>query len=263
MNNNLNNTKSTVQLQVALIPVCKMVIRFGLHFNEFVRNLQKAYIHAAEDILSNTDIKPNLQSIAIKTGMDRRTISEHKNNNRPFSHPMNKMDMVINQLQLFCAKNQNDEIHSTALHSIIDSIYAQHIRSNAILKELLSNKFIIQKSANIFKLNLTLQQQLVDIKIMADDVDYTAKRLFQTYYTNMFENKTGKPLLQKTTVSTKVPTSKHTRVLELLTKELVKSETKIKEIIKSHESNIPDGTYPELGITQFQFSSLETNTKEN
>ena len=260
MKNSKNTSNSPIQLQVALIPVCKMVIRFGMHFNEFVRNLQKAYIHAAEDILQQSNIKANLQAIAIKTGMDRRTISEHKNNsNMAYSNPMNKMDMLIVQLQRYCAKTDKKSIQLTMMQTIIDSIYAQHIRSKAIIKELLANKIIIQITSDTYKLNLTLQQQLKDIKMMADDVDFTAKRLFQTYYKNMFERESSKTieLLQKSCLSTKVPSSRHKKVIQLLNEELKTSSQRMNAIIEQYESNVPENTYPELGVTQFQFSSIE------
>ncbi|MBL4773461.1 MAG: hypothetical protein JKX98_07630 [Alcanivoracaceae bacterium] len=250
--------KKPIQLQVALVPVCKMVIRFGLHFHEFVRNLQKAYIHAAEEILLKAHINPSLQAIAIKTGMDRRTISEHKNNEKKsFTNPMNKMDMLIVQLQIKSIKSINKNLSLIQLQTIIDSIYAQHIRSNAIIKELLSNKIIKQLDKSTYKLNLTLQQQLTQISLMADDVDYTAKRLFQTYYKNMFETriKSNYELLQSTCCSTKIGPRHHNKVNELLREELINSEERVQKILTKFESNVPNDTYPELGITQFQFNS--------
>ncbi|MCB1604236.1 MAG: hypothetical protein KDI59_06295 [Xanthomonadales bacterium] len=258
MSNKQIQISTPVQLQVALIPVCKMVIRFGMHFYEFVRNMQKAYIHAAEEILNESDIKPNHQAIAIKTGMDRRTIAEQKNNPESQNHnPLNKMDMVIVQLQLYFAKEDKSSISNVMLKSIIDSIYAGHIRSGAVIEELLSNKIIIKSDDNHYKLNLTLQQQLADIQMMADEVDYTAKRLFQTYYKNMFDDKHQYELGQQTVISTKIASSKQAKVLELLGKELEKSKKRMEKILKEHESNVPENTYPELGVTEFQFSSLE------
>jgi len=252
-----NKQIKPIQLQAALIPVCKMVIRFGLHFHEFVRNLQKAYIHAAEDILIQANLDSNLQAIAIKTGMDRRTISEHKNNiNKSFTNPMNKMDMVINQLQLISEKKKDENLSLKEIQIIIDSIYAKHIRSKAIIRELLSNKILIESNGAMFKLNLTLQQQLSEISMMADEVDFTAKRLFQTYYKNMFDSDgDSMKLLQNTCLSTKIPTSKHKKVSKLLTEELKKTSIKMMKIIEAHESNVPEETYPEIGVTQFQFNS--------
>jgi len=257
MDKNIKYKNYPIQLQAALIPVCKMVIRFGLHFNEFVRNLQKAYIHAAKEILKNSDNEINLQAIAIKTGMDRRTISEHENNsNKSLTNPLNKMDMVIVQLQISCKNNKNKIISLIKLQSIIDAIYAKHIRSKAIISELLSNKILIQINHNSYKLNLTLQQQLVDIRTMADEVDFTAKRLFQTYYKIMFENiENNRNLLQTTCISTKIASSKHKDVNKLLANELIKYEQRMLKIIKKHESNVPEHTYPEIGVTQFQFNS--------
>ena len=254
-----NKVQTPIQLQVALVPVCKMVIRFGLHFHEFTRNLQKAYIKAAEEILVESKVKTNLQAIAIKTGMDRRTISEHKNNNnKSYTNPLNKMDMIIVQLQRFNLKSKNQKIKLSNLKEIINSIYARHIRSGAIINELISNKIIKQIDGKTYKLNLTLQQQLSQISAMADEVDYTAKRLFQTYYKNMFENKNSNKskLLQSTCKSTRVAPRHHDLVNELLKNELTKAKNKINTIIKNHESNVPEDTYPELGVTQFQFDSV-------
>jgi hypothetical protein len=255
---NKNKRQAPIQLQVALVPVCKMVIRFGLHFHEFTRNLQKAYIKAAEEILIESKVNPNLQAVAIKTGMDRRTISEHKNNeDKSYTNPLNKMDMIIVQLQRFSASSKDQKIKLINLKEIINSIYARHIRSGAIINELVSNKIIKQVDVNTYKLNLTLQQQLTQISEMANDVDYTAKRLFQTYYKNMFENKKTddfKPL-QSTCHSTKVASRHHNMVNGLIKDELIKAKNKINQIIKKHESNVPEDTYPELGIIQFQFNS--------
>ncbi len=255
------HSNKPIQLQVALVPVCKMVIRFGLHFHEFVRNLQKAYIHAAEEILSEVNIKPSLQAIAIKTGMDRRTISEHKNNlHRNYTNPMNKMDMIIAQLQLAFSQKDNEILSRSELQKIIDAIYAQHIRSNAIVKELLTNKIIKKLDNGHYKLNLTLPEQLNTIRMMADDVDITAKRLFQTYYKNMFVSTADQTnLLQTTHSSTKVAPRFHQEVNQQLHQELLKTEKRIKAIIEKHESHVAEGTYPELGVTQFQFNSINNS----
>ncbi len=247
-----------IQLQVALIPVCKMVIRFGLHFHEFIRNLQVAYIKAAEEILSESNRKPNFQSIAIKTGMDRRTISEYKNNDQVnYTNPLNKMDMLIIQLQIYCGKKTNGQLTIEQLQIIIDSIYAQHIRSGAIINELLSNNIIKKLEDNTYKINFTLQQQLSEISMMADEVDYTAKRLFQTYYRNMFYgNESNKnKLLQSSCLSSKIAPRHHNKVQLLVKKELEKSQSRIINLLQKHESNVVENTYPEIGISQFQFSS--------
>lgn len=257
MNKNKFKLNKPIQLQVALIPVCKMVIRFGLHFNEFIRNMQKAYIKAAEEILIQSNNPPTLQAIAIKTGMDRRTISEHKNNDsKHYSNPMNKMDMVIIQLQILSNHNHSKYLSLTLLQQVINTIYAQHIRANAIIKELINNQIIKKIDEKTFKLNLSLQKQTVKIRMMAEDVDFTAKRLFQTYYKNMFDNTNQEHTLkQSTCLSTKIPTRHHSQVNKLIEDELIASEKNISCILAQFESNVVEKSYPEIGITQFQFNS--------
>lgn len=264
MNIKVKQTLKPIQLQVALVPVCKMVIKLGLHFNEFVRNLQRAYIQAAEEILNEKNISPSLQAIAVKTGMDRRTISEHKNNkSRSYAETLNKMDMIIVQLQKLCLNRENKQLSITELKTIIDSVYANHIRSIAVIRELLSNNYIRQIDENNFKLNFLLKQQLDEISEMADEIDYTAKRLFQTYYRNMFIAKSKKQLLIKNTlVSTQIAPSKIEKVNKLIQNELKDTQNRLGEILIQNSSIVPKNTYPEIGVTFFQFNSEKNSRKQ-
>ena len=51
-----NNSRHLVQLQKALIPVSKLVIKFGLQCQEFKTKIQQAYIKAAEELLQEDGI---------------------------------------------------------------------------------------------------------------------------------------------------------------------------------------------------------------
>jgi hypothetical protein len=243
-----------IQLQVALVPVCKIVIRLGVHFHEFVRNIQKAYIHAAEEILTEQSISPNHQAIAVKTGMDRRTISEHKNNiKKSYAEPLNKMDMIIVQLQLLCIKRENKTLTINELKRVIDSVYANHIRSIAVIRELLTNNIITEIKDDEFKLNTLLSQQLQSIEHHAEDVDHTAKRLFKTFYRNLFSHRENITQRLSSQVSTRIKPEKHKKVNQLIADEMKICEERIRNIIKANESLVPDDTFPEIGMSHFQF----------
>lgn len=249
-----NKNLKPIQLQVALVPVCKIVIRLGMHFHEFVRNLQKAYIKAAEDILNESNVKISHQAIAVKTGMDRRTISEHKNNiSRSYTDPMNKMDMIILQLQRLCINNKNKPMSLKQIQGVIDAVYANHIRSSAVIVELISNKIIITDDNIEFKINSKLSNNITDTEGHAKVVDQSAKRLFTTFYQKLFGNKNQAKLHFSTISSTKITTKKQQIIKQQIQKETEKFEKRIKKILQQNESTVAEGTYNEFGITNFQF----------
>ena len=95
----MNRVTPQISLQKALIPVSKMVIQFGLHCHEFKHNIQMAYIQAATELLLESGIKPTNQAIAVKTGIDRRSIAEFKNQSNNTEKGMNKMDLLLESLQ--------------------------------------------------------------------------------------------------------------------------------------------------------------------
>ncbi len=243
-----------VQLQKALIPVSKMVIKFGLQYHEFRTNSQKAYIKAAEELLNEAAIKPTNQAIAVKTGIDRRTIAEFQNNPSANKDMLNKMDLLIAALQR--AKLKNKQLSLSHLNSLIDNIYGNHIRAKAVITELISNEMII-KEGNSFIIAKSLNQQLIQQAELAEEVDITTKRLFQTFYKKMFATDLKQNLNQASIFSSKIPHSKHDKINQIIDVKMRQFQQEMKEVIKQHETNVPKGTYANVGFSQFQFDSTE------
>ena len=243
-----------VQLQKALIPVTKMVIKFGLQYHEFRANSQKAYIKAAEELLNETGIKPTNQAIAVKTGIDRRTIAEFQNDQFEGKDVLNKMDLVIASLQR--AKLTSKQLTHSHLTSLIDSIYGNHIRAKAVITELISNEIII-KNDNNYLIAKSLNKQLLQQAELAEEVDITTKRLFQTFYKKMFATDQKQDLNQASIFSSKIPHSKHDHVNQIIDKKMRQFQLEMSELIKQHETNVPKGTYANVGFSQFQFDSTK------
>jgi hypothetical protein len=243
-----------VQLQKALIPVSKMVIKFGLQYHEFRANSQKAYIKAAEELLNEAGINPTNQAIAVKTGIDRRTIAEFNNQHPDKVDALNKMDLVIIALQK--TKNANNKLSHVNLTTLIDNIYGNHIRAKAVITELISNEMITQID-NSYLIAESLNQQLIQQAELAEEVDITTKRLFQTFYKKMFATDQKQNLNQASIFSSKIPHSKHDEVNQVIDKKMRQFQQEMKELIKHHETNVPQGTYANVGFSQFQFDSSE------
>ena len=247
-----------VQLQKALIPVSKMVIKFGLQCQEFKTNIQKAYIKAAVELLSESGIKATNQAIAVKTGIDRRAIAEFKQHQDNPNEALNKMDLVIKALRQ--TKKKHAFLTHAQLTHIIDQIYANHIRAKAVITELISNQIII-KNDNIYQIAESLNQQLLQQAELADEVDITTKRLFQTYYKKMFSSDQTQFLNQASIFSSKIPNSQHANVNRIIDKKMRKFQMEMEATLKQHETNVPEGTYPNIGFSQFQFDSSEESPK--
>ncbi|MCX7555161.1 hypothetical protein OS175_14890 [Marinicella sp. S1101] len=249
-----SDKRHLVQLQKALIPVSKMVIKFGLQYHEFRANSQKAYIKAAEELLEDANIKPTIQAIAVKTGIDRRVIAEFNNNKNQNNDVLNKMDMIIVALQQTKAKNKR--LTHAKLTTLIDNIYGNHIRAKAVITELISNQ-IISKSENKYLITDSLNQQLMQQAELAEEVDITTKRLFQTFYKKMFATDLKQNLNQASIFSSKIPHSKHDEINQIIDKKMRAFQQEMKALIQQHETNVPEGTYANVGFSQFQFDSSE------
>jgi len=162
--------------------------------------------------------------------------------------------LVIGALQR--TKITSKHLTHSHLTSLIDSIYGNHIRAKAVITELISNEMII-KSDNGYLIAQSLNQQLLQQAELAEEVDITTKRLFQTFYKKMFATDHKQNLNQASIFSSKIPHSKHDQVNQIIDIKMREFQQDMDELIKQHETNVPRGTYANLGFSQFQFDSTE------
>lgn len=245
-----------VQLQKALIPVTKMVIKFGLQCHEFKDNIEIAYIQAAKELLLEENRDITSQAIAVKTGIDRRKVAEYRQTSGT-KKGFNKMDLVILALQK-CKAGGQKTLSSARLSQIIDSIYGQHIRAKAIITELIHAEMITPEKSR-YRITDALHQKLSLQAELADEVDVTTQRLFETFYKKMF-GEDGDLLTQQTVQSSQIPPRKQRQVQQQLNQELHTFLKKMEHILSENTANVPVGTYPNIGFSQFQFSE---QTSEN
>lgn len=244
-----------IQLQKALIPVTKMVIKFGLQCHEFKDNIEIAYIQAAKELLQEEQRDITNQAIAVKTGIDRRKVAEYiqtSGNKKGF----NKMDLVILALQK-CKAGGQKTLSSARLSQIIDGIYGQHIRAKAIISELIYAEMITPDKSH-YRITDALHQKLSVQAELADEVDVTTQRLFETFYKKMFGD-VSDLLAQKTIQSSQIPPRKQQQVQQTLNQELIEFQHKIEQLFSENAVNVPENTYPKVGFSQFQFNDSPKN----
>ncbi|MCW8870157.1 MAG: hypothetical protein OQK49_05580, partial [Proteobacteria bacterium] len=246
------------QLQKALIPVTKMVIKFGLQCHEFKDNIEIAYIQAAKELLQEENRTITNQAIAVKTGIDRRKVAEY-NQTSGNKKGFNKMDLVILALQK-CKAGGQKSLSSARLSQIIDSIYGQHIRAKAIIKELIHAEMITPDNSR-YRITDALHQKLSVQAKLADEVDVTTQRLFETFYKKMF-GENGDLLTQQTVQSSQIPPRKQLQVQKSLNHQLIQFQQTMEQILNDNKANVPEGTYPKIGFSQFQFNDHSTHQNE-
>ena len=115
------------------------------------------------------------------------------------------------------------------------------------------NQIIIKIDDKDYKINSLLSQKLITTKKYAEEVDLAAKRLFQTFYSNLFIKQELNSLIYKTISSTKINPKKLSKVKQKISEEIKKTEMKLNKIIIENESDVKDHTYNEFGIAYFQF----------
>lgn len=255
----MNHTQThLVQLQKALIPVTKMVIKFGLQCHEFKDNIEIAYIQAAKELLQEENRTVTNQAIAVKTGIDRRKVAEY-NQTSGNKKGFNKMDLVILALQK-CKAGGQKSLSSARLSQIIDSIYGQHIRAKAIITELIHAEMITPDNSR-YRITDALHQKLSVQAKLADEVDVTTQRLFETFYKKMF-GENGDLLSQQTVQSSQIPPRKQLQVQKSLNHQLIQFQQTMEQILNDNKANVPEGTYPNIGFSQFQFNNHSTHQNE-
>ncbi len=253
----MNKDTSNIQLQKALVPVSKMVIQFGLHCYEFKNNIQKAYVQAAIELLNETGITPTNQAIAVKTGLDRRAVAEIRKQIKPTEKSLNKMDLLLDEIQR--QKNiRSNLISASKLNQVIDKIYGGHIRARAIIRELLSQDVLKQKGKH-YLINQALHDYLSEQKELADEVDITTKRLFDTFYKKMYGQNQAKNLNLASVYSSKIPDSKHDDLNQIIADKMHAFQREMQQLITSYQTNVKTGTFANIGFAQFQFDSRQTS----
>ncbi len=238
------------QLQKALVPVTKMVIKFGLQCHEFKENIEFAYIQAAIELLREENRPVTNQAIAVKTGIDRRKVAEY-NKTSKHKKGFNKMDLVILALQK-CKAGGQKTLSLAHLSQIIDGIYGHHIRAKAVINELIQAEMITPED-NRYRITDALHQKLSVQAELADEVDVTTQRLFETFYKKMF-GEDGDLLTQKTLQSSQIPPRKQTQVQQQLRDQLIRFQQTVETLLQENAANVPENTYPKIGLSQFQFN---------
>lgn len=249
----MKNDTPNIQLQKALVPVSKMVIQFGLHCHEFKNNIQKAYVQAAIELLEEAQIKPTIQAIAVKTGLDRRAVSDILKNLHSSEKSMNKMDLLLDELQKKKEHSQNP-ISAATLNQIIDGIYGGHIRAKAVTRELIAQD-VLRPQGKQYLINKALQAYLIEQRELADEVDITTKRLFDTFYQKMYGQNQAEHLNLASVYSSQIPDSKHNELNEIIEGKMQQFQSEMESLIRTYETKVKAGSFANVGFAQFQFDS--------
>ena len=90
---------------------------------------------------------------------------------------------------------------------------------------------------------------------LTDEGDSTTKRLLQTYYKKMLSAGQAEHLTQASIFPSKIPPSKRQEVNRMIERKMQTFQQEMIDLIGEYETNVPEGTYANVGFSQFQFDS--------
>ena len=234
---------------------------------EFPSIEQKIFVKALRDSLANTarNLHPNeaVSVLAHKTGLLREQINDALDNDCPVA-VMDTESIILSDLWRLSDDNKRMPIygkdvisfHSIAMKQLkgkhsIPSVLESLVESGSVKKEgddliVLSNIFVVNKSA----------------ELVINEIGSSIRRLIDTVLNNIDIKREAKRY-QYSYKSTKIPLSSrneyHARMYKLSQKHM----EEYKEVIEEFEAEVPNGNYPECGISVFEFDEKENNKGKN
>ena len=236
--------------------IAKILLKFRLPRGEFINLLDEKLVLEAK----KQDPDASNVAIAIRTGIDRRYITKHLKGEMPNARP-EKLTMILEDLrwtaQKFYNSNKLPKLGPfRTFQSICEQRASGSLTYNAILEELISSKNIIDLDNKIEIIN-------VKFTLNNNDINYsnlTAKQVNRVVDTIIFNSKTTlkeNRLLQRSIYSTQIHPDKHEFLHGDLEKLFYKYYDEIESTFLDYESDVEMDTYPEYGVSLFEYKTEE------
>jgi hypothetical protein len=236
--------------------IAKILLKFRLPRNEFINSLDEKLVLEAK---KQDPIASNV-SIAIRTGIDRRYISKHLKGEMPSPRP-DKLTVILEDLIWTAHKFYNsNKIPKLGPFKTFQSICEQRasgsLTYNAILEELIKNDNIKDLGNKIEIINSKNILDNTGINIL----NLTAKQINRTADTFIYNSKIklkSNLLLQRSIYSTQIPPENHTELHSKLEKMFYRYYDEIETTLIHYETDVEVNTYPEYGVSLFEYKTEE------
>jgi len=216
-------------------------------FKEFSKNLKAHTVQIAKKL--NPDAK-NIELSNI-TGIDRNLISDLLKEKIIFKE---KSKLMILLSDLWKYKDENNQVTWKQFYSIATKVLSTSLSPTSALKLLKDSRSISQASADeLITVNTNRLTVSKDTLISTGIFSLSIHRHIHTSLLNILHSE---GLFQQDLRSSQIPPSKqsmcHAELYELLDKVIWPMVLKI---LEKYETEVPPGTYPDCGLSAFEFFS--------
>jgi hypothetical protein len=236
--------------------IAKIMLQFRLPRSEIINSLDEKLVLEAK----KQDPSASNVAIAIRTGIDRRYISKHLKGEMPRVKP-NKMTVILEELRWTAFKYYgSNKLPKTGPFRTFQSVCEQRasgtLTYTAILEEFvqLGNIKDLGAKVELINFNFTLDNNEIDYS------NLTAKQINKITDTLIFNSKTKaqkERLLQRSIYSTQIPPNKHSILHNELEALFHKYYDEIEKTFIRHETDVDVDTYPQYGVSLFEYKAEE------
>jgi hypothetical protein len=232
--------------------IAKIMLKFRLPRNELINALDENLVLEAK----NQDPDASNVAIAIRTGIDRRNISQLLKGDAPQPKP-SKMTVILEDINWIAHKvYKSNKIPKTGPFRTFQSICEQRasgtLTYKAILKELVEN-------GNLKDLGNKVEFVDLMSKNLNDNVNYselTANQINRIVETIIFNSETKnlkETFVQRTVFTTQVNPTNFINLHGELKQKTQEFRNEINSLMISYEDDVKVGTHPEYGYSFLEY----------
>ncbi len=219
--------------------------------HRFVKGFRKALM----DILIEENPRITAAELALRTGIDRRHVSEYlRTGDISTWNKKNKLPLILADLKKLSDRHYPDRMIPKKGKNSFSTICIKHANGsftpNIILRELTRLGHTIPHGKTTVELISwdygPSDQQIEDLQEQATHMN----RLAQTVG---LSQKNRDNAYVETVASSKIPPLTLEKLEKDIKNTLKKANSQVENLLRKHEVEVPEGTFPEYGATVFKF----------
>ncbi len=232
----------------------KIACRLDQPNHRFVKNFRKALM----DTLIEKDPRITAAELALRTGIDRRHASEYlRTGDISTWKKHNKLPLILDDLKKLSDRKYPDRMIPKKGKNSFTTVCIKHANGsftpNIILKELTRLGHTVPHGKTTVELINweygSSDEQIQELQEHATHMDRLAKAV------NLSQEGDDDNAYVATVASSKIPPLTVEKVEKDVKKTLEKASNQIENLLKKHEVEVPEGTFPEYGTTVFKFDA--------
>ena len=252
----MNENSFSKQFARGFRGISKLICHLPTEQKDFIKSLKFDLAHTAKELFPDKSIA-DLSKI---TGLSRGPLSGFLDEKVP-EKIISKEAVLLRQLWLNRDKNDSVPLRGEdSFYSIAKQILNSSYSPSTALESLIELKAIKLIELDDDKVLVIILQNHLDIAIKEkyemyiNEIGAVIEKFGDTVIHNMQNASTDK-FYQQTYFSSQVPISSQNKLhLKMFTLAKIKLMPQMAECIEEFEEDVPDGTYPEIGFSMFEYS---------